>query len=73
MKPKGIYDNLEKELKTANITRLELTKILPFNLNTMTRKLAGDSKISLTEATIIRDYIREKTGIHFELEYLFKI
>lgn len=72
MKAKGIYSNLEKELKTANITRLELVNELPFNINTMTRKLAGDSKISLEEATIIRGYIKEKTGKFFELEYLFK-
>lgn len=72
MKAKGIYTNLEQEMKIANITRLELTKVLPFNHNTMTRKLAGDSNISLNEATIIRDYIKEKTGKFFELEYLFK-
>lgn len=72
MKAKGIYTNLEQEIKTANITRLELVKVLPFNLNTMTRKLAGDSKLSLEEGIIIRDYIKEKTGKFFELEYLFK-
>ena len=73
MKAIGIYRNLEKELKTAKITRLELLKILPFTINTMTRKLAGESDISYKEATIIRDYIQNKTGVYFDLEYLFKM
>ena len=72
MKPKGIYTNLEKELKTANITRLELAEILQLGINTITRRLSVSSNIPYDEAIIIRDYIKEKTGKFFELEYLFK-
>ena len=71
MKIKGIYTNLEKELKDAKITRTDLEKILPFNINTVTRKLADETDISFKDATIIKDYLEEKTGKQFELEYLF--
>ena len=72
MKSIGIYNNLEKELTKANIKRIDLEKVLPFSINTLTRKLAGGSKISLTEATVIRDYLEKQTGKTFDLEYLFK-
>lgn len=73
MKNKGVYTNLEREMATAKIKRVDLEKVLPFNLNTLTRKLAGESQISLNEATIIRDYLEKQTGKTFELEYLFEI
>ena len=74
MKIKGVYENLEKELKNANITRTMLVKesVFPFNINTMTRKLSGETNISLREAVLIRDYIQQKTGNFFTLEYLFR-
>lgn len=72
MKNKGIYSNLEREMTLANIKRVDLEKVLPFNLNTLTRKLAGESPISLTEAMIIRDYLEQHTGKSLNLEYLFR-
>ena len=71
MKNKGIYRNLEKELALAKIKRVHLEKVLPFNINTLTHKLAGETDISFKDAKIIRNYLEEKTGKHFELEYLF--
>ena len=74
MRIKGIYGSLEFEMKRANITRKELAekKVFPFNINTITRKLAGETSISLIEAMALRDYIYQKTGEHFGLEYLFR-
>ena len=72
MKIKGVYENLERELKQANITRKMLIKEFPFTINTLTRKLAGETSISLKEAVLIRDYIQQKTGNFFTLEYLFR-
>lgn len=71
MKIKGVYTNLEKEMKDANVKRIDLEKILPFNKNTVTRKLAGRTGLSVEDANIIRNYLEEKTGKQFELEYLF--
>ena len=73
MKSKGIYNNLEKEMAIANVRRIDLEKVLPFNLNTLTSKLSGKSEITLNEATIIRDYLEKHTGKKFELEYLFEL
>ena len=74
MKSKGVYENLERELKNANITRTILIKenVFSFSINTLTRKLAGETDISLKEAVLIRDYIQQKTGNFFTLEYLFR-
>ena len=74
MRIKGIYENLELELKKANITRTILVKekVFNFGINTITRKLAGETSISLKEAIALRDYIQQKTGNFFTLEYLFR-
>ena len=74
MKIKGIYENLELELKKANITRtiLKKEKVFNFGINTLTRKLAGETSITFNEAVLLRDYIFKKTGKFHELEYLFR-
>lgn len=74
MKIKGVYENLERELKNANITRTMLIneRVFTFGINTITRKLAGETSISLKEAVLLRDYIQQKTGNFFTLEYLFR-
>ena len=71
MKIKGVYINLEKEMKDAHVKRNDLEKILPFNINTVTRKLSGRTGLSVEDAIIIRNHLEEKTGKQFELEYLF--
>jgi plasmid maintenance system antidote protein VapI len=73
MKTKGIYKNLESLLKVTKITRQELLTVLPFNVNTLTRKLNGKTDITIKEACIIRDYIHKKAGILFDIEYLFEV
>jgi hypothetical protein len=73
MRAKGIYKNLESILKVTKITRQELLTQLPFNVNTMTRKLSGESKLAFEDAIIIRDYIHKKSGILFDLDYLFEV
>lgn len=72
MKSIGIYNNLEDQLKLNNIKRLDLTEVLRLNPNGVTRKLSGKSKMTFDEAIVIRDYLQEKTGRSFELEYLFR-
>ena len=71
MRIKGIYTNLEKEMQDAKIKRVDLEKALPFSINALTRKLAGESNLSFNDAKTIRNYLEEKTGKQFELEYLF--
>ena len=71
MKSLGIYNNLEKELKNAKITRYEVSKALNIGINTITRKLSIPSSIYLVEAIQIRDLIAQKTTKFHSLEYLF--
>ena len=72
MKIKGIYSNLEKEMKIAKVHRVDLVKVLPFNQNTITKKLDGRNRIYFDEAVTIRDFLHSKTGKKFDLEYLFR-
>ncbi len=63
------YPNLEAELKRKQITREQIAKSLNIDVNTVSRKLTGKSKITLDEALAIRKLIDE----NYDLKDLFQL
>lgn len=72
MKKIGVYPNLERELESAGIKRVDLTEILGINKNTITSVLSDRSSLSFKKAVMIKDYLSSKTGKDLDLEYLFR-
>lgn len=71
MRTKSLYPNLSSEMSRFNITPDDLATVLGVHSVNVRARLRGSSNLTFGDACKIRDYINEKYGTNYTVDYLF--
>lgn len=72
MSNKKPYPNIYAELARAGLTTATLSEYMGMTRQNVSNKLNGKTTFSLKDMETIKEYLKEKTGNDFSLDYLFK-
>lgn len=72
MSNKKPYPNINAELARAGLTAATLAEYMGMTSQNIYNKLNGKTAFSLKDMETIKEYLKEKTGSDFTLDYLFK-
>ena len=62
------YENVRVEMSRNNISKLDISRLIGMNRDTLSRKLSGKAKLYLNEAFEIRNIVSP----HMDIAELFK-
>ena len=67
-----LFDNLRAELTRLHITTTDIANKLDVSVVTVNRKLRRANEFNLEEMSAIKEFLSEKAGKNFTLDYLFE-
>lgn len=66
-----MYNNLKKEMIEAELTRLDLSKLIGISYNSFRNKIDNKTDWNITEMIKIQEVLRNKTKENKTIDYLF--
>lgn len=66
-----MYNNLKKEMIEAELTRLDLSKLIGISYNSFRNKIDNKTDWNITEMVKIQEVLRNKTKENKTIDYLF--